>query len=78
MYEKVIMALRDPKRKLQEKYQLLHSALDILGKRSKGGQHLKLDPTKEVIRLVTDLQQSNNKDFQETVKEFVEQFTDCE
>lgn len=78
VYETVIESLRDPSHEVEAKYQLLHSALAILGKGFQGGQPLKLNPTIQILPFVTDLQKSSNKDFQKTAQEFVEQFTDCE
>ena len=54
-------------------FQLLHTMVDILGDHR---ANLKLSPSMEICPLVADLRRSNEKRYQETAQQFVEQFTD--
>jgi hypothetical protein len=76
VYDQIIDGLKKPALKPEIAFQLLRNTVDILG-----GVHranLKLSPSIEICPLVADLRRSNEKRYQETAQQFVEQFTDRE
>ena len=73
VYDQVIDGLKTPALKPEIMFQVLHNTVDILG----GHQaDLKLSPSVEIWPLIADLRHSNEKRYQETAQQFVEQFTD--
>ena len=73
MYDQVIDGLKTPALKPEIMFQVLHNTVDILG----GHQaDLKLSPSIEIWPLIADLRHSNEKRYQETAQQFVDQFTD--
>jgi hypothetical protein len=77
VYDGVIMALRDSKDQLEEKYQLLQVSLDILGKSVQAGTSLKLTRSVEIRPLVSDLLESSDEKCRKVVRQFLVEFTDC-
>ncbi|KDR70478.1 hypothetical protein GALMADRAFT_76068 [Galerina marginata CBS 339.88] len=75
VYDGVIGGLRSTETATETKYQLLKSTVDII---PESGPTLKLCHSNEVQNLISDLRESNNKDYQEMVRQFLEQFTDRE
>ena len=75
MYEGVVRALGNLEP--QDKHRLLHSAVDILGKSAQGGTPLKLHRSIEIHPLVRDLLESDIKNYQQVVRQFLVEFTDC-
>ena len=73
VYEEVIRTLRHTNL-LEIKYQLLHSAIDILVEKSAQGSTLR---TREIFPLVSDLWKSDIKKHQEVAQQFLVQFTNC-
>ena len=73
VYDQVIDELKKAALQPEITFQLLHSAADILGRH---GANLKLSPSIEIRPLVADIQHSDEKRFQATAQQFVEQFTD--
>ena len=76
MYEGVIGSLGENNRP-EIKYQLLHSAMDVLGKNAQRSTTAKLDRSFDVLRLVSDLWESDNEKYREVARRFLLQFTDC-
>ena len=76
MYEGVIGSLGENNRP-EIKYQLLHSAMDILKENAQRSTTAKLDRPFEVLRLVSDLWESKNEKYREVARRFLVQFTDC-
>ena len=73
MYNQVIDELKKVALEPEIMFQLLHNTVEILGGH---GANLKLYLSIEICPLVADLRHSNEKHYQETAKQFVEQFTD--
>ena len=73
MYDQVIDELKKAALEPEAMFQLLHNTIDILGGPP---TNLKLSPSIEICPLVADLQHSDEKRYQETAQQFVEQFTD--
>ena len=73
VYDEIIDWLKKPEITLEVIFQLLHNTVDILGGH---GANLQLSPSIEIGPLVADLQHSNEKRYQETAQQFVEQFAD--
>jgi len=76
VYEGVIGSLGENNRP-EIKYQLLHSAMDVLGKNAQRSTTAKLDRSFDVLRLVSDLWESDNEKYREVARRFLLQFTDC-
>ena len=74
VYEGVIGALNGLE--LEIKYQLLHSAMDILGKSARDGPSLKLRHLGEIHPLMSDLLEGNNVKYRKLARQFVGLFTD--
>ena len=75
VYEGVIGALDGLE--LEAKYQLLHSAMDILGKSAQDGPSLKLIYIGKVHPLMSDLLESNDVKYRKLAGQFLRLFTDC-
>ena len=73
MYDQVIDGLKTPALKPEIIFQVLHNTVDILGGHR---VDLKLRPSIEIYPLVAVLRRSNEKHYQETAQQFVEQFMD--
>ena len=73
MYDEVIDELKKPALEREITFQLLHNTVDILGGHR---ANLKLSLSIEICPLVAFLRRSNEKRYQETAQQFVEQFTD--
>ena len=73
VYEGVIRTLRDTNL-LEIKYQLLHSAMDILVEKSAQGS---TSCTSEIFPLVSGLWKSDIKKYQEVAQQFLVRFTNC-
>ena len=74
VYEAVIGALK--KYKPADRHQLLHYALDILGKRVEDGTSLKLIRSIEILPLLSNLPESNIENYKSVVRQFLV-FMDC-
>jgi hypothetical protein len=75
VYDGVIGALKSVEPEV--KYQLLCSAVDILGKSAQDRTSLKLRPPIEILALVADIPTSaRNSDWPKVVQQFLWQFTD--
>ena len=74
VYEAVIGALE--KYKPADRHQLLHYALDILGKRVEDGTSLKLIRSTEILPLLSNLPESNIENYKSVVRQFLV-FMDC-
>ena len=70
--EAVIGALK--KHELAEKHQLLHSAMDILGKSAGDGKSIR---SIEILPLLSNLLESNIENHKSVVRQFVVEFMDC-
>ena len=73
VYDEVIHWLKEPALEPEIMFQLLGKMVDILGGHR---ANLKLSPSIEICPLVAFLRRSNEKRYQETAQQFVEQFTD--
>ena len=73
MYNEVINELKKAALEPEIMFQLLHNTVDILGGHP---ANLKLIQSIEIWPLIADLRHSNEKRYQETAQQFVEQFTD--
>ena len=73
LYDQVIDGLKNPALTPEITFQLLHNTLNILGGH---GANLKLSRSIEICPLVADVRHSNEKRYQETAQQFVEQFMD--
>ena len=71
MYDQIIDELKKPALEPEVTFQLLHDMVDILGRHR---ANLKLSPSIEIWPLVADLQHSDEKRYQKTAQQFVEQF----
>ena len=74
MYDQVIDGLKTTALKPEIMFQVLHKMVDILGGHR---ADLKLSPSIEICPLVAVLRRSNEERYQETARQFVEQFMDC-
>jgi len=75
VYDGVIGALKGVEPEV--KYQLLRSAVDVLGKSVQNSTSLKRSPSIEVLALVADIPTSAwNSDWPKVVQQFLWQFTD--
>ena len=75
VYDELIGTLRSLKPEV--KYQLLHSAVGILGKSARDHTSLKLSPSIEIFALVADIPtNARNSDWPEVVQNFLLQFMD--
>jgi len=75
VYDEVIGALQSVEP--EAKYQLLRSALDILGKSVQDGTVLKLSPSINILASVADIPTSaRDSDWPKVVQQFLWQFTD--
>ena len=73
MYNQVIDELKKPALEPEVTFQLLQDMVDILGRHR---ANIILSPSIEIWPLIADLRHSNEKRYQETAQQFVEQFTD--
>ncbi|KDR70482.1 hypothetical protein GALMADRAFT_76143, partial [Galerina marginata CBS 339.88] len=73
VYDGVIGGLRSTETATETKYQLLKSTVDIL---LNSGPTLNLCHLNEIKNFTSDLRESNNEDYQEMARQFMEQFTD--
>ena len=73
MYDEVFDRLKNRTLKPEITFQLLHYTVNVLGGH---GANLKLSPSIEIGPLVAVLRRSNEKRYQETAQQFVEQFMD--
>ena len=73
MYDEVIDELKKPALEREVTFQIMHDIVDILGRHR---ANLKLIPSIEIWPLVAVLRRSDEKRYQETAQQFVEQFTD--
>jgi hypothetical protein len=74
VYDQIIDGLKNHALKPEIAFQLLHNTVDILGGVHKA--NLKLSPSIEICPLIAVLRHSDEKRYQETAQQFVEQFTD--
>ena len=75
VYKAVIEALKN--HEPAEKHQLLHSAMDILGKSVKDGTSLKLFHLIEIRPLLSNLLESNIESYKSVARQFLVEFMDC-
>ena len=73
MYDQVIHELKKAALEPEVTFQLLHEMVDTLGHHR---ANIILSPSIEIWPLIAGLRQSNEKRYQETARQFVEQFTD--
>jgi len=75
VYEGVIGALKglEP----QDKHRLLHSAMDILEKSAHDGTSLKLGLSIKIFPSLSNLLENNIQNYQQLVRKFLVEFTDC-
>ena len=75
VYEGVIRALKglEP----QVKHRLLQSAMDILEKSAQDDTSLKLGLSVKILPLLSNLLENNIQDYQQVVRQFLVQFTNC-
>ena len=73
MYDQVIDELKKAALEPEIMFEVLHDTVDLLGGHR---ADLKLSPSMEIHPLVAVLRRSNEKRYQETAQQFVEQFTD--
>ena len=73
VYDEVIDKLKKPDLEPEVTFQLLHDMVDSLGRHR---ANIILSPSIQIWPLIADLRHSNEKRYQETAQQFVEQFTD--
>ena len=75
VYEAVIRALK--RHKPAKKHQLLHSAMDILGKRIQDGTSLTQIRSVEILPLLSNLLESNIENYKSVARQFLAEYMDC-
>ena len=73
MYDGVIDKLKKPDLEPEVTFQLLHDMVDSLGRHR---ANIILSPSIKIWPLIADLRHSNEKRYQETAQQFLQQFTD--